>query len=104
MQHEDIIYCDEISDHDAAYAVINIKKSSFEKRYKWTRNFKNLEIEAYNHDFSQLPINLIYAFDDPEEQIHTLNDLITNYINEHAPLKRVKITRPPAPWMRAKNV
>ena len=46
----------------------------------------------------------MYSFDDPNEQISILNDLITGCINRHAPLKKIKFTRPPAPWMKSCNV
>ena len=31
--------------------------------------------------------------------ISVLNELISNHINEHTPLKTVRVTRPTAPWM-----
>ena len=56
-------------------------------------------MENYVTDFQQLPLNLAYSFDDPDDQVAMLNKLITDCINIHAPLKRVKLTRPIAPWM-----
>ena len=41
---------------------------------------------------------------DPEDQIHLLNTLIVSCINDHAPLRRIKLTRPPAPWMNDPNI
>ena len=51
-------------------------------------------MNAYIADFQQLPLNLIYRFDDPDDQVNILNKLINDCITEHAPLKRVKMTRP----------
>ena len=31
--------------------------------------------------------------------ISVLNELISNHINEHAPLKTIRVTRPTVPWM-----
>ena len=56
-------------------------------------------MENYVTDFQQLPLNLVYLFDDPEDQVAMLNKLSTGCINIHEPSKRVKITRPIAPWM-----
>ena len=56
-------------------------------------------MENYVTDFQQLPLNLVYSFNDPDDQVAILNKLITDCINIHAPLKRVKLTRPIAPWM-----
>ena len=54
-------------------------------------------MENYVTDFQQLHLILVYSFDDPDDQVGILNKLITDSI--HAPLKRVKLTRPIAPWM-----
>ena len=72
----------------------------FEARYKYIRNLKNFELEKYVHDFKVLPISLVYFFDDPNNQLGTLNKLTLNTINEHAPLMKTKFTRRPAPWMK----
>ena len=50
-------------------------------------------------DLQQLHLNLVYSFDDPDDEVAMLNKLITDFNNIHAPLKRVKLTRPIAPWM-----
>ena len=90
---------EETSDHDTSYVIFNIKKEKYKPRYKFIRNEKSLVIENYAADFQQLPLNLVYSFDDPDDQVAILSKLITDCINIHAPLKRVKLTRPIASWM-----
>ena len=51
-----------------------------------------------------LPFNIIYAVDDPETQLNLFNYLLTSCIDEHAPLSKFKISRPPAPWMHDNEV
>ena len=97
--HRDVLNTEEISDHDTPYITFNIKKEKYEPRYKFIRNKKSLVMENYVTDFQQLPLNLVYSFDDPDDQVAMLNKLITDCINIHAPLKRVNLTRPIAPWM-----
>ena len=99
-----ILPCDVISDHDAPYIVINIKKQRFESRYKYVRDEKKLVMDKYITDFQSLPLSIIYSFDNPEDQIDILNDLIKSCIDLHAPLKKNKFTRPPAPWMRSNTI
>ena len=86
------------------YAVFNIRKDCYEPRYKYIRNEKNVNMKKFVENFQQLPLNLVYSFDDPDDQISLLNKLVTDCINEHAPVRRVKITRPVAPWMNNINV
>ena len=90
---------EEISDHDTPYVIFNIKKEKYEPSYKFICNEKSLVMENYVTDFQQLPLNLVYLFDDPEDQVAMLNKVSTGCINIHEPSKRVKITRPIAPWM-----
>ena len=96
--HGDIIYTDEISDHDCSYTIFNIRKERFEPRYKYIRIEKNLNMNNYISNFKN-PTNLVYAFDEPDDQIDVLNNLANQCIVDHAPTKKVKFTRPLGPWM-----
>ena len=42
-------------------------------------------------------MSVVDTFDDPNDQLYMLNELTLSHINQHAPLRRVKLTRPPAP-------
>ena len=63
-------------------------------------NLKNFELKKYVQNFKVLPISLINSFDDPNDQLDTLNKLILKRINEHAPLMKSKFRGPTAPWMK----
>ena len=102
--HQNVIETDEISDHDMPFAILNIKKDRYEPRYKYVRSEKNLNMNNYCKDFHELPLNLVYSFDQPDDQLSTFNKLITDCIDNHAPVKRIKLTRPVAPWMNAPEV
>ena len=56
-------------------------------------------MNSYTSDFQQLPLNLVYSFDDPEDLVSIFNKFVVDCINVHAPLRKVKLTRPIAPWM-----
>ena len=81
------------------YVIFIIKKERYDPRYKFIGNEKSLVMEKYVTDFQQLPLNLVYSFDDPDGQVALLNKLITDCINVHVSLKRIKVTRPIALWM-----
>jgi len=44
-------------------------------------------------------LKVVYGHKDPNEQISALNSLITKFLDRHAPLRRIKMTRTPAPWL-----
>ena len=102
--HHDVLKTEEITDHDTSFVIFNIKKEKCEPRHKFIGNEKTHVMENYLTDFQQLPRNLVYSFDDPDDQVVMLNKLITNCINIHALLKRVKPTRPIAPLMHHQGI
>ena len=97
--HRDILHTEEISNHDAPYVIFNIRKEKYQPRYKFIRNEKTLDMNSYTSDFQQLPLNLVYSFDDPEDQVSIFNKLVVDCINTHAPLRRGKLTRSITPSM-----
>ena len=96
----DVIYTDEISDHDCPYTSFNIKKERFQLCYKYIRIEKNLNMNNYISDFKKLPTNLVYVFDEPDDKIDVSNNLINQCISGHSQVKKVKFSLPAAPWMR----
>ena len=60
-------------------------------------------MDKYVEDFSCLPFNIVYGVESAEDKLELLNKLITSCIERHAPLKNVKMTRPPAPWIKDLN-
>ena len=104
ISYTDVLPCPLVSDHDAVYACVNIKVPRFEKRYKFIRHEKNFREEDFIADFKTLPLSSVYGVSDPEDKIHIMNSLIKECIDRNAPLKRTKITRPPAPWLKDPDI
>ena len=65
---------------------------------------KHFNITDYVDDFKTLPLASIYSFQDPNEQLDTLNNLILECTERHAPLVKTKFTNPPAPWMKQLDI
>ena len=99
-----VLPCDEISDHDAPYVILNIRKQRFEPRFKMIRNEKNFDTESFLADVSMLPFTAVYAVECPDEQLDIFNEIFLSCLEEHAPLVKQKVTRPPAPWLKDLNV
>ena len=102
--HSDILHTDEISDCDMPYAILNVKKERYEQRYKYIWSEKDIDINSYVSDFQELPLNLVYAFDEPDDQVTILNKLVLDCIEKHAPIKKVRLTRPVAPWIKDESI
>ena len=65
---------------------------------------KKFKEESFVVDFSTLPMSIISYSDDPDERLETLNSLILECTEGHAPLKRIRVTRPPVCWMKCPNI
>ena len=42
--------------------------------------------------------------EDPEDSLDIFDNLVTECIDRHAPLKRIKCTRTPAPWLKSLDI
>ena len=80
-----IIPCSIVSDHDAIYACVNVRLPRFQPRYKFIRDIRNFNEDVSKEDFSTLPLSIISYSDDLDEQLETLNKLISECLERHAP-------------------
>ena len=99
-----VLPCPTISDHDEPFVCINIRTTRFQPRFKFIRHEKKFDKEAFIRDFSALPFNLVYSTDDPDGKLEIFSSLFKSCLDEHAPVRRTKITRPPAPWLNMKDI
>ena len=97
IKHCGVIPCPEISDHDSPYVIFDTKLRVYEPRYKYIRSMKTFDQKTFVNGFSNLPFSVIDGVDEPEDKLEIFNALITQYLEDHAPLKRIKITRAPTP-------
>ena len=104
ITHTGIITCSIVSDHDAVFACVNARVARFQPRFKYIRIEKNLDESAFREDFSSVPLNVVYGLDSPDDMVDVMSTLIRECINRHAPLRRVKVTRPPAPWLKSDEI
>ena len=104
ITHSDGLPCASISDHDAVYATINAHITRYIPHYKCNRKEKSFNINSFKQDFSTLPLQTIYGMESPDDMVGILNSLVSECIDRHAPLRKVKVTRSPAPWMNQPEI
>ena len=104
ITHTDVLPCSSISDHDAVYATVNVRVKKYLPPYKFICNMKNFDKNAYQKDFSTLPLSVVYGLESLDDKVSVLNSLITECIDRHVALRRVKVTRPPAHWMHSEEI
>ena len=104
VTYTDVLPCPLVSDHDAPYVCMNVRVTRFQPRHKFIRDERTFNETAFLEDFKRLPLSIIYGVDDPEEKLQLFNTMFTDCLERHAPLKRIKVTRPPAPWLKDDNI
>ena len=93
-----------VGDHDALYACINVRVPRFQPRFTLIRNEKELDENAFKEDFSLLPLDVVYGLELPDDMVHALNSLMKDCLDRHAPLRRIKVTCPPTPWLQTEEI
>ena len=61
---------------------------------------KQFNSKAIKKSAAAMPLSLVYAMDNQEDKFRLLNNLVTNCLNEHAMLKRNKITNAPGTMVK----
>ena len=55
-------------------------------------NFKNFDQNAFNYDVGQIPFHAAYAFDDVDDIYWAHEGMLSDVIDEHAPIKERNFT------------
>ena len=85
------------SDHDLVYITLNVKKTRPKPIYITTRSFKHYNRDAFNRDISMAPWSVIDNFDDVESKLNAFHLLSNLILDNHAPIKHIKIQGRPNP-------
>lgn len=88
-----------ISNHDLIYCVYAIKEAKSLPRFIRYRDFKNVNYELFLADVASKPWDTLYSLDNVNTIVDEFNKCILDIYNKHAPVKKKRITRPPAPWI-----
>ena len=90
----DVLTCS-ISDHNLIYVVLSLKTPRVKPSYVTIRSCANYYAEQFVEDLTFVPFHVISVFDDFDDQVDTFNTLFSEILNEHAPVKRIKIKSRP---------
>ena len=96
----DVIPCDEISDHNSPYIFLNARISKFQPRFKYIPELSKFNRLSFNGDFQVLTFNIFYIMDTVDDNVDLFNKLFTDCLEQHAPLSKKKVTCPPAPLLQ----
>ena len=69
------------------------------KSYIQVRSYKNYNSSRFAEDIGKVPWHILDIFDNTEEKVETFNNLLSSVLDSHAPLRTVKVSAKPIPFM-----
>ena len=88
------------SDHFLVHVVINLRPPKQAPTYMVTRSFWNYKADQFANDIAHIPwdaMNLIH--ESVENSLDAFNDLLLACLDDHAPIKTMKIRHKPNPFI-----
>ena len=68
VTHADLLPASLTSDHDASYICVNVRVPRFLPRFKMISKDRYFNKDVFIKDFNELPLNIFYAFHEPDSQ------------------------------------
>lgn len=99
VSRSDVIDVDRISDHSLVYCDIQMEVEKIQPEFRYYRDFKRFDLEHFEYDLNSIPFNNIYDISSLNLKVDFINEIINVLINRHIPLKKIKLTKPKAPWL-----
>ena len=101
VKFSDVTVCPFEVDHDLIYMAYNFKKVKFKPRIITKRIMKDFSADEFKDKLNLAPWGNIYAVpqNDVDNQIVILENIFNNVLNDVAPVKSFRVTRPPSPWL-----
>ena len=88
-----------ISDHSLVCVTLKFKAAKPRCSYITARSYKNYTHTKFIDDLASAPFHIANIFDDLDDQVHVFSSLFLDVLNDHAPIKRIKIKSRPNPYI-----
>ena len=88
----------EFSNHDLIYAIIDLKVSKPEKQFISFRDYKNIDVQSLTSEARLLSWDEVYKSVTIDDKVSSFNQIVTNLMDKHAPIRTVAIKKPNPPW------
>lgn len=99
IHNTDVLRMDDISDHRLVLCNLNIYTNKQNPVFKTYRDYGKFNYENFLFDLHSFNWDLIYSLENVDDMVEFWNTNITLLFDVHAPLKTVRITKSPAPWL-----
>ncbi|XP_062532859.1 uncharacterized protein LOC134201637 [Bombyx mori] len=87
------------SHHDLIFLSYTIKPPKPQPRVLSMRSFGRMNNENLCKDASKVDWDQLISSPSVDEKVHIFNEVVLGLYNTHAPIRKIKLKRPPGPWM-----
>ena len=87
------------SDHLPIFIRISSSVTQQQPTTVTLRSFKHFCRANFENDLSTAPWQVLDIFDDPDDKLEAFNLLFIEILDQHAPLKTVRVKKKPSPWI-----
>ena len=95
-------YYPALSDHALIFGIVRDRIKSNKPKIISFRSFKNFNAEIFNQELSLAPWHVGEIYEDVEDQLFYWNTLVKNIVDEHAPVKTMRVRDHDVPYMTTK--
>ena len=88
-----------ISDHSLIEVVMKLRKPRIKPTYITTRSYSSYDKKSFLQDLEYAPWHMVNFFDNVDDQVGVFNSLFLEILNDHAPVKKIKIKSRPNPFV-----
>lgn len=88
-----------LSDHALVVVDLDIKKPKLQTRVIFQRAIKDIALDKFTKDLTEIPWFSIYDLDNLDSMIENFNFYITQLFDFHAPMRKIIIKDQPKPWI-----
>eukprot|EP00794_Sanderia_malayensis_P001606 gene1606-1777_t len=88
-----------MSDHNIVYGLMNKKIKQYPRKVISFRSRKHLDEEKLKKDLEEVPWHVGSIFDSIDDQYYFWNKMVTEIINQHLPIKKMRVRAKDAPYM-----
>ena len=89
----------DLSDHKLVYTIMRTHCPRRRRRIVIKRRFKNYVSESFCEDVSRIPFYVASVFDDIDDICWAWTKLLSDVVEDHAPIKRSTVRREHVPYM-----
>lgn len=90
---------EDISDHALISCKINIEKDKTKAKMITYRDYTNFKYNDFLNNLNSINWDIIFEIPDINDMLEFWNHNLNNLFNLHAPYKKVRVTKPAAPWL-----